>query len=84
MIPFLVFKQINVLNIAVDVGFVVGITAAITPSGSATFFIPNEASSSITPQVLSFLYLLYIFCSVVVFYYLILYDTHACFLNSHL
>lgn len=28
MIAFLVFKQISVLKIAVDVGFVVGITAA--------------------------------------------------------
>ena len=40
IIPFLVFNDINVLNIAVDVGFVVGITAPITPIGSATFFIP--------------------------------------------
>ena len=40
IIPFLVFKDINVLKIAVDVGFVVGITAAITPIGSATFLIP--------------------------------------------
>ena len=30
-------KQISVLKIAVDVGFVVGITAAITPIGSAIF-----------------------------------------------
>ena len=58
IIPFLVFKDIKVLNIAVDVGFVVGITAAITPIGSATFFIPKDSSSSITPQVFSFLYLL--------------------------
>ena len=40
IIPFLVFNAINVLNIAVDVGFVVGITAAITPIGSAIFLIP--------------------------------------------
>ena len=40
IIPFLVFKEIKVLNIAVDVGFVVGITAAITPTGSAIFFMP--------------------------------------------
>ena len=40
IIPFLVFKEIRVLNIAVDVGFVVGITAAITPTGSAIFFMP--------------------------------------------
>lgn len=38
MIAFLVFKQINVLKIAVDVGFVVGITAATRPTGSAIFF----------------------------------------------
>ena len=60
-IPFLVFNEINVLNIAVDVGFVVGITAAITPIGSAIFLIPYAVSSSIIPQVFSFLYLLYIY-----------------------
>ena len=58
MIAFLVFKQINVLKIAVDVGFVVGITAATRPTGSAIFLIPYALSSSITPHVLSFLYLL--------------------------
>ena len=51
IIPFLVFNDINVLNIAVEVGFVVGITAATTPIGSATFFMPNDLSSSITPHV---------------------------------
>ena len=50
--------QINVLKIAVDVGFVVGITAATRPTGSAIFLIPYALSSSITPHVLSFLYLL--------------------------
>ena len=44
IIPFLVFKQIKALNIAVEVGFVVGITAAISPIGSATFLIPYEES----------------------------------------
>ena len=58
MIPFLVLRQINVLKIAVDVGFVVGITAAISPKGSATVFVPNAGSSSMTPQVCTFLYLL--------------------------
>ena len=58
IIPFLVFNAINVLNIAVDVGLVVGITAAITPTGSAIFLIPKFLSSSSTPQVLTFLYLL--------------------------
>ena len=40
IIPFLVLRAISVLKIAVEVGFVVGITAAITPIGSATFLIP--------------------------------------------
>ena len=35
-----VFNVINDLKIAVDVGFVVGITAAITPIGSAIFLMP--------------------------------------------
>ena len=37
MIAFLVFSASKHLKIAVDVGFVVGITAAITPIGSAIF-----------------------------------------------
>ena len=40
IIPFLVLSEINALKIAVDVGLVVGITAPITPIGSAIFFIP--------------------------------------------
>ena len=40
MIAFLVFNASNVLKIAVEVGFVVGITAAIKPIGSAIFLIP--------------------------------------------
>lgn len=48
---FLVLRAKRHLNIAVEVGFVVGITAATTPIGSAIFFIPNALSSSITPQV---------------------------------
>ena len=55
IIPFLVLSEIRVLKIAVDVGLVVGITAAITPIGSAIFFMPYSVSSSITPQVLVFL-----------------------------
>ena len=58
MIPFLVFKHNKHLNIAVDVGLVVGITAPINPIGSAIFLIPNALSSSITPHVLVFLYAL--------------------------
>ena len=56
IIPFLVFRQIRALKIAVEVGLVVGITAPITPIGSATFFRPNALSYSITPQVF------YIYC----------------------
>ena len=51
IIAFLVFKEISVLKIAVEVGFVVGITAATIPIGSASFLIPYALSSSITPQV---------------------------------
>ncbi|CDD01388.1 uncharacterized protein BN636_00013 [Ruminococcus sp. CAG:382] len=58
MMPFLVLSEMSVLKIAVDVGFVVGITAAITPMGSATFLMPNALSSSITPHVFVDLYLL--------------------------
>ena len=58
MIAFLVFKQISVLKIAVDVGFVVGITAATSPIGSAIFLIPNALSSSTTPHVFVSLYAL--------------------------
>ncbi len=58
MIPLRVFKEINVLKIAVEVGFVVGITAATTPIGSAIFFTPKAESSSTTPQVFVSLYAL--------------------------
>jgi len=51
IIPFLVFSANNVLNIAVDVGLVVGITAPINPIGSAIVLTPNASFSSITPQV---------------------------------
>ena len=40
IMPFLVFSAISVLNIAVDVGFVVGMTAHMTPTGSAIFLMP--------------------------------------------
>ena len=52
IIPFLVLSEIRVLKIAVEVGLVVGITAATTPIGSATFLIPYALSSSMTPHVL--------------------------------
>ncbi len=58
IIPFLVFKAINALKIAVEVGLVVGTIAAITPIGSAIFVSPKASSFSITPQVFSSLYLL--------------------------
>ena len=53
--PFLVLSANSVLKIAVEVGFVVGITAAITPTGSTIFLMPNALSSSMTPQVFVFL-----------------------------
>ena len=40
IIGFLVFKQIKLLKITVEVGFVTGVTPQITPSGSATSVIP--------------------------------------------
>ena len=57
-IPFLVFKDMRALKIAVDVGFVVGITPAITPTGQAIFAIPCILSLYTIPQVFVFLYLL--------------------------
>ena len=52
MIALRVLRASKHLKIAVDVGLVVGITAAITPIGSAIFLVPNALSSSILPQVL--------------------------------
>ena len=46
------------MKIAVEVGFVVGITAPITPIGSATFMMPADSSSSTTPHVFVSLYVL--------------------------
>ena len=51
MIALRVLRQMRHLKIAVDVGFVVGITAAIRPIGSAIFLMPYTGSSSITPHV---------------------------------
>ena len=53
-----VTEEDGILKIAVDVGFVVGITAATTPIGAAIFCIPPATSSSTIPQVFVFLYLL--------------------------
>ncbi len=58
IIAFLVFSDINVLNIVVDVGFVVGITADTTPIGSAILAKPFASSLSITPHVFVSLYAL--------------------------
>ena len=58
MIPFLVFKARRDLKTAVDVGLVVGIMAAITPTGSAMRVVPKASSLSMTPHVLASLYLL--------------------------
>ena len=58
IIAFLVFNASNILNAAVEVGFVVGITPAISPIGVAIFLIPYDLSSSSTPHVLASLYLL--------------------------
>jgi len=51
MMPLRVLRQISVLKMAVDVGLVVGMTAATTPIGSATFIMPNASSRSSTPTV---------------------------------
>ena len=40
MMPLRVFRQASVLKMAVEVGLVVGITAAITPRGSARRVMP--------------------------------------------
>ena len=55
MMPLRVFSEMRVLKMAVEVGLVVGMTAAMRPSGSAIFLTPNALSSSMTPQVLAFL-----------------------------
>ena len=68
IMPFLVFKHIRVLNIDVDVGLVVGITAATRPMDSAIFCIPAALSSSITPHVLASLYALYMYSEAKLFF----------------
>ena len=73
---FLVFNDIKALNIAVDVGFVVGTIAATTPIGSAILVIPNDSSFSITPQVFSSLYLLYMY-SAAKWFFITLSYTHS-------
>ena len=46
-----VFRHSSALKMAVEVGLVVGMTAATRPMGSAILRMPKAASSSITPQV---------------------------------
>ena len=48
---FLVFKEIRLLKIAVEVGLVTGVKPAITPTGSATSVMPVTGSSLMTPTV---------------------------------
>src|SRR5690554_2870562 len=51
IIGFLVLIAMSALNIVVDVGFVTGVIAAITPTGSATSVIPVTLFSEIIPTV---------------------------------
>ena len=51
------FDGNNALNIVVEVGFVTGVTPAITPTGSAISIIPSYSFSLIIPTVLSYLIL---------------------------
>ena len=46
-----VLRQMRHLKMAVDVGLVVGMTAATMPMGSATLVNPPASSRSMTPQV---------------------------------
>ena len=46
-----VFRQIRILKMQVEVGFVVGVTAPTMPTGSAIRLVPKALSSEITPQV---------------------------------
>ncbi len=55
MMPLRVLSAMRVLKIAVEVGFVVGMTAPMTPTGSAILRTPKLWSSSITPHVFMFL-----------------------------
>ena len=51
-IGFRVFKEINALKIAVEVGLVVGVIPQTTPTGSAIRVKPVTSSSEMTPTVL--------------------------------
>ena len=53
MIGFLVFSEMRILNIAVDVGFVTGVIPRMTPRGSAYSSIPVSGESLMSPTVFS-------------------------------
>ena len=54
MIGFLVLRQMRILKITVEVGFVTGVTAKIGPRGCAMSVTPSLSSQDITPAVFSF------------------------------
>ena len=58
MIALRVLRLIKALNIAVDVGLVVGTMPQMMPTGSAMVIVPKVTSSDKIPQVFSSLYLL--------------------------
>ncbi|MNE29502.1 hypothetical protein D3C76_1820890 [compost metagenome] len=53
MIPLRVFRLINALKMAVEVGLVVGTIPQIRPIGSAMVMVPKVSSSDRIPQVFS-------------------------------
>ena len=55
IIGFLVLAQIKALKMTVEVGFVTGVTPAITPKGSAISVTPLLLFSFMIPTVFSFL-----------------------------
>jgi len=52
------YSEISALKMTVDVGFVIGIIPAMTPTGSAISTIPSCSFSLITPTVFNSLILL--------------------------
>ena len=84
MMPLRVFREIRVLKMAVEVGLVVGMTAAMTPIGSAIFlnavgrvFLDDAAGLGILVGVVN------IFSGIVVLDDLILHYAHAGFGHGH-
>ena len=85
MMPLRVFRAIRVLKMAVEVGLVVGMTAAITPMGSAMLLdavglvlLDDTAGLGILVGVVN------IFGGVVVLDDLVLHHAHAGFLHGQL